>query len=93
MALADLDSLTETEIERDGTPLPPALGSQTRGQPRLPCRRRRLAAHDPGAQRLTITPFVVPRRHPGADSYCRSMASWLFCNKFASIYPLDIGYG
>jgi hypothetical protein len=64
--LADLDSLTETEIERDGTPLPPALGSQTRGQPRLPCRRRRLAAHDPGAQRLTITPFCratpPPRR-------------------------------
>jgi hypothetical protein len=73
--IADLDSLTETEIEHDGKRFVVRCGAAFRRQPRS-ARRWRCAASDraPGRRVPLIDPkIVVPRRRRAANHRRRSI--------------------
>jgi hypothetical protein len=63
--IADLDSLTETEIEHDGKRFVVRPCVRPASRCRRPCARPRHA--DPARSE-----DVVPRHRRGADCYCRS---------------------
>ena len=73
--IADLDSLTKTEIEYDGKRFHRPLPTAARCQPRPACSRGRAAANR--ARRYGLLDFapienVVPSRRCGVDCRCRS---------------------
>ena len=77
--LADLDSLTETEIEQDGKRFLLRSAPTPRREPRPARRRRRPAADRAGGRRALITlhQHVVPRRRASAN--CRAYS--ITCRK------------
>ena len=75
--IADLDSLTETEIEQDGKHFVVRSRATCRRQPRPAGRRRRVATDRARSRQLTADTTryqnVVPSRRRGADYDCLSI--------------------